>query len=80
MASLGLTARMHLGNPSFTGTPTHEGGGCPGQPLGHPEAEPLASHAWEGVVHPPVAGEQLRMWSNLPPYMCLSCKEVNERK
>ena len=59
MASLGLTARMHLGNPSFTGTPTHEGGGCPGQPLGHPEAEPLASHAWEGVVHLPMVSEQL---------------------
>ena len=69
MASLGLTARMHLGNPSFTGTPTHEGGGCPGQPLGHPEAEPLASHAWEGVVHLPVVSEQLKSSRQAAPYM-----------
>ena len=80
MASLGLTARMLLGNPSFTGTPTHEGGGCPGQPWGSPGAEPLTSHEREGVVYWPVVSKQLKSWSCLASFICLERSVILPRE
>ena len=51
-------------------TPTpEEGGGAWACHQAATEAEPLASHAWEGVVYRPMAGKQLKFGEDSPAYM-----------